>query len=100
MWHSVHGQEQSTFLRGRGAEVEAAVEDEGASFGNMVNSHKHVEEDREDVITEIVGGAPVDPQEYKVPTGSPTPPSLPSMVLAHTEPMAHIDVHEKDINKS
>jgi hypothetical protein len=83
VWHSVHGQEQSTFLRGRGAEVEAAVEDEGASFGNMVNSHKHVEEDREDIITETVGGAPVDPQEYKVPTGSPTPPSSPSMVLAH-----------------
>jgi len=32
VWHSVHGQEQSTFLRGRGAEVEAAVEDEGAFF--------------------------------------------------------------------
>jgi hypothetical protein len=53
VWHSVHGQEQLTFLRGRGAEAEAAVEDEGTSFGNMVNSHKYIEEDREDDTTKI-----------------------------------------------
>ena len=75
VWHSVLGQEQSTFLRGSDSEtaVAEAEADERASFGDILNSHKQqpqslFEDDREGVITEIVGGVPVDPREYKVRT--------------------------------
>jgi len=77
VWHSVLGQEQSTFLRGSDSETavaEAEAEaDERASFGDILNSHEQqpqslFEDDREGVITEIVGGVPVDPREYKVKT--------------------------------
>ena len=52
------------------AEVEA---DERASFGDILNSQEQqpqllFEDDREGVITEIVGGVPVDPREYKART--------------------------------
>ncbi len=71
VWHSVLGQEQSTFLRGSGVEGAVAEEDKRAPFGGIFNSHEHqppsfFEDDREGVITEIVGGVPVDPREYKV----------------------------------
>ena len=81
LWHSVLGQEQSTFLRGSDSEMavaEAVAEaeaeaDERASFGDILNSHEQqpqslFEDDREGVITQIVGGVPVDPREYKVRT--------------------------------
>ena len=79
VWHSVLGQEQSTFLRGSDsesavAEAEAEAEaDERASFGEILNSREQqpqslFEDDREGVITQIVGGVPVDPREYKVRT--------------------------------
>ena len=71
VWHSVLGQEQSTFLRG--SDSETAEADERASFGDILNSHEQqpqslFEDDREGVITQIVGGVPVDPREYKVRT--------------------------------
>ena len=75
LWHSVLGQEQSIFLRGSDSEMAVAeVEaDERASFGDILNSHEQqpqslFEDDREGVITDIVGGVPVDPREYKVKT--------------------------------
>lgn len=74
VWHSVLGQEQSTFLRGSGVEGAVAEEDKRTSFGDIFNSYKQqlqsllFEDGREGVITEIVGGVPVDPQEYKVGT--------------------------------
>ena len=69
--HAVLGQELSTFLRGNGAEGAVAEEDERTSFGDIFNSYKQqppslFEDGREGVITEIVGGVPVDPREYKV----------------------------------
>jgi len=77
VWHSVLGQQQSTFLRGSDSETAVAEEeaeaDERASFVDILNSHEQqpqslFEDDREAVITEIVGGVPVDPREYKVRT--------------------------------
>jgi hypothetical protein len=71
--HAVLGQELSTFLRGNGAEGAVAEEDERTSFGDIFNSYEQqppslFEDGREGVITEIVGGVPVDAQEYKVRT--------------------------------
>ena len=72
--HAVFGQELSMFLRGSGAEGAVAEEDKRTSFGDIFNSYKQqpqsllFEDGREGVITEIVGGVPVDPQEYKVRT--------------------------------
>ena len=70
MWHSVLGQEESTFLRGSGAEGTVAEEDKRASFGDFFNSHEQqppslFEDDMEGIITKIVGGVPMDPREYK-----------------------------------
>ncbi len=71
VWHSIIGQEELTFLHGSGAEGVVTEEDKRASFSNIFNSHKQqppslFEDDREGIITKIVGGVPVDPQEYKV----------------------------------
>jgi hypothetical protein len=71
VWHSVHGQDQSTILRGRGAEVEAAVEDEGASFGNIVN------------LVYANGQSPPSPPP-PTPT-SPTPPQSPTTITVEAE---------------
>ena len=65
-WRSAHGQKQeSTFLRGSGGDAGAA------DFVGDGRAHeRHVqslfEEVQEDITTSIVGGGPVDPQEYKV----------------------------------
>ena len=66
VWHSVHGQEQeSPFLRGSGSDAGAAASEE---YGRAHERHVQslFEEVEEDVTSSIVGGGPVDPQEYKV----------------------------------
>lgn len=67
VWRSAHGQEEesATFLRGSGSDAGAA-----ASEGYGRSHERHVqslfEEVEEDLTNSIVGGGPVDPQEYKV----------------------------------
>lgn len=65
LWRSVNGQEQeSTFLRGSGSYAEAASSKE---YGRAHERHLQslFEEVEGDIISSIVGGVPVDPQEYK-----------------------------------
>ena len=65
VWRSVHGQEQeSTYLRGSGSDAEATA---SKKYGRAHERHLQslFEEVEEDIINSIVGGVPVDPQEYK-----------------------------------
>ena len=66
VWRSAHGQEQeSTFLRGSGSDAGAAG---SLEYGRAHERHVQslFEEVQEDITSSIVGGGPVDPQEYKV----------------------------------
>jgi len=65
LWRSVNGQEQeSTSLRGSGSYAEVASSME---YGRAYERHLQslFEEVEGDIISSIVGGVPVDPQEYK-----------------------------------
>ncbi len=67
MWHSVLGQEESTFLHGRGAEGTVAEEDKGASFWDFFNSHKQqppslFEDDREGIALGLLANLKETPE--------------------------------------
>ena len=67
VWRSAHGQEEelATFLRGSGSDAGAAAS-EGYGRSNERHVQSLFEEVEEDLTSSIVGGGPVDPQEYKV----------------------------------
>ena len=67
MWRSALGKEQDgTFLRGSGSDAEEVAVPEQYKRTRERHLLSLFEEVGGDVTSSIVGGGPVDPQEYKV----------------------------------